>query len=265
MKRRSFLQAGVAALGATATVTGTSQSAGQTFDGAQEPILELTTYSRLSGKQKILDEYLERTALPAIKGIGGGPVGVFTEVDGKGGQKTFVLAVYPTAGHMIWVRKELQGGLQYRKDAGAYLTAPPSDKVHDRIESSLLAPIAGMPKLEKPDNAKPRIFNLRVYRSHNSRAAAKKVEMFNKAELAIFRRVGLTPVFFASAIAGPDLPNLTYMLVFPDDAARRAAWARFGKDPEWQKLKAMPEYADKEIISEGITNRILTPAVYSEV
>jgi hypothetical protein len=27
----------------------------------------------------------------------------------------------------------------------------------------------------------------------------------------------------------------------------------------------MPEYADKEIISEGITNRILTPAAYSDI
>ncbi|HEX4588439.1 MAG TPA: NIPSNAP family protein, partial [Gemmataceae bacterium] len=132
-------------------------------------------------------------------------------------------------------------------------------------ESSLLTPIAGMPRLAKPDASKPRLLNLRIYESHNERAAAKKIEMFNTGELAIFRRVGLTPVFFASAIIGPDLPNLTYMLVFPDDAARQAAWARFGKDPDWQKLKAMPEYADKEIISEGITNRILTPAAYSEI
>ncbi len=103
-----------------------------------------------------------------------------------------------------------------------------------------------------------------MYESHNERAAAKKVEMFNTAELAIFRRVGLTPVFFASTVVGPKMPNLTYMLVFPDDAGRKAAWGRFGGDAEWQKLKAIPEYADKEIVSH-ITNTILTPAAYSEV
>jgi hypothetical protein len=37
-----------------------------------------------------------------------------------------------------------------------------------------------------------------------------------------------------------------------------------GKDPEWQKLRAIPEYADKEIISR-ITNKVLTPAPYSEI
>jgi hypothetical protein len=88
--------------------------------------------------------------------------------------------------------------------------------------------------------------------------------MFERAELAIFRRVGLTPVFFASALAGAAMPNLTYMLVFPDEAGRKAAWDRFRGDPEWVKLRAVPEYADKQIVSK-ITNLVLTPVAYSEV
>jgi hypothetical protein len=36
------------------------------------------------------------------------------------------------------------------------------------------------------------------------------------------------------------------------------------EDQEWLKLKAIPEYADKEIVSR-ITNIILTPAPYSEI
>ena len=56
--------------------------------------------------------------------------------------------------------------------------------------------------------------------NNNERAAAKKIEMFNLHELALFRRVGLTPVFFGETLVGPLRPNLTYMLVFPDDAAR---------------------------------------------
>jgi hypothetical protein len=111
---------------------------------------------------------------------------------------------------------------------------------------------------------KPRLFNLRVYESHNERAAAKKVEMFEKGELAIFKSVGLMPVFFASALAGPAMPNLTYMLVFPDDAGRKEAWSKFGGSPDWAKLKATPGYADKEIVSK-ITNRILTPMTCSEI
>jgi len=54
------------------------------------------------------------------------------------------------------------------------------------------------------------------------------------------------------------------MLVFPDDAGRNAAWTRFRGDAEWQKLRAIPEYADKEIVSK-ITNLILAPTAYSEI
>jgi hypothetical protein len=106
--------------------------------------------------------------------------------------------------------------------------------------------------------------NLRIYESHNERAGLKKIEMFNKGELDIFKRDGLTPVFFGEAIAGSLMPNLTYMLVFPDDEARQGAWKKFIADPEWVKLKSIPEYADKEIVSR-ITNLILTPASYSEI
>ncbi|MEI9896604.1 MAG: NIPSNAP family protein [Chthoniobacter sp.] len=70
--------------------------------------------------------------------------------------------------------------------------------------------------------------------------------MFNTHEMPIFQRVGLTPVFFGQTLVGASLPNLTYMLVFPDDAARKAAWGRFGADDDWKKLKAMPEYADRK-------------------
>jgi hypothetical protein len=135
--------------------------------------------------------------------------------------------------------------------------------VYQRIESSLLVAIPGMPRLEKPDASTPRVLNPRVYESHNERAA-KKVEMFETAELAIFRRVGLTPVFFASAVVGSAMPNLTYMLVFPEQTGRKGAWDRFRADPERLKLKAVPEYAGTEIVSR-ITNKVLTPTAYSEI
>ena len=95
-------------------------------------------------------------------------------------------------------------------------------------------------------------------------AAAKNIEMFNLHELAIFKRVGLTPVFFGEALGGAKMPNLTYMLVFPDEDGRKDAWNRFRTDEAWVKLKALPEYADKEIVSR-ITNKILTPEAYSEI
>ncbi len=258
MKRRSFMQISVAALGTSAA----------SAVGAAEPkateLYELRVYSLSASKQTILDHYLSKALLPALKRFGIGPVGVFEEKVDENKRKIYVLIVYPSANQVVTLSARLHGDEAYRQDAKEYLNAAPTDPVYTRINSSLLAPIEGMPQLAKPDTSKARLLNLRIYESHNERAAKKKIEMFNKSELAIFRRVGLTPVFFAETLVGSAMPNLTYMLVFPDDAERQAAWGRFIKDKEWEKLRAIPEYADKEIVSR-ITNKVLTPAPYSEI
>jgi len=258
MERRTFVGASVATLCSAAT--------GITADprpGARE-LYELKTYTLKPAKQPVLDDYLGKAFVPSVRRLGVGPVGIFTEPAEKDVVRVTVLVVHNDAESVVTLPARLADDGEFKKAAAAYLAARADDPVYQRIESSLLAAIQGMPKLEKPDTSRPRLLNLRVYESHNERAAAKKVEMFESAELAIFRRVGLAPVFFASAAVGAAMPNLTYMLVFPDEAGRKVAWDRFRADPEWLKLKAVPEYADKEIVSR-ITNRVLTPAAYSEI
>jgi hypothetical protein len=259
MERRSFMQASLATVCSAATaapVVGAERQGG--------PVYELRTYGLKAAKQPILEAYLSKALLPALQRLGIGPVGVFVEKGKEESLNVYALIVYPSADAVTSLSARLAADDEYLKAAKDYLAAPPNDPVYGRIDSSLLVPIEGMPKLEKPDTSKPRLLNLRIYESHNERAAKKKIEMFNKSELAIFRRVGLTPVFFAETVIGPAMPNLTYMLAFPDDAGREAAWKRFRDDPEWLKLKAIPEYADKEIVSR-ITNKILRPMAFSEI
>jgi NIPSNAP protein len=88
--------------------------------------------------------------------------------------------------------------------------------------------------------------------------------MFNTAEIDIFRKTGLNPVFFGETLTGDKMPNLTYMLVFNNMDERQANWKRFGGSPEWKALRAIPEYADKKILC-GITNLYLKPADYSQI
>lgn len=227
-------------------------------------MFELRNYSLKAAKQPVLEGYLSQAFLPALKRFGIGPVGVFVEKGKDEAVNLYLLVVYPTADQVATLSTRLATDEEYLKAGKEYLAAPASEPVYARIESSLLVPIESMPKLEKPDTSKPRLLNLRIYESHNERAGKKKIEMFNKGELAIFRRVGLTPVFFGETVVGSAMPNLTYLLAFPDDAAREAAWKRFRDDPEWLKLRAIPEYADKEIVSR-ITNKLLTPTAFSEI
>ena len=258
MERRVFVGASVA----TVCSASVGFSAEPRLDSPE--LYELRTYILKPAKQPILDDFLGKAFIPALKRLGVGPVGVFTEPPDKGTLRVTVLIVHKLADSVVTLPAHLAADADYLKAATAYRDVKPDDPVYQRIESSLAVAIPGMSKLERPDATKPRLFNLRVYESHNERAAAKKIEMFDTSELAIFRRVGLTPVFFASTRIGAVMPNLTYLLVFPDEAGRKAAWDKFRDDPEWLKLKAIPEYADKEIVSH-ITNRLLTPTAYSEL
>lgn len=271
MRRRTFLAAATAPLAVPAA-------------GAADPprrdVYELRTYAVKVEKAAAFDGYVENALMPAAARLGLGPVGSFLETastervvgtreatptpPGKGIERRHVLLVHSSAESALGLPAKLAADAAYQAAAKSFLAATPADGVYTQHRTTLLTAFAGMPKLEAPDATRPRLLNLRTYRSHNDRAAAKKVEMFETGELAIFRRVGLTPVFFASAVAGPDLPHLTYLLVFPDDAGRDAAWKRFVADPEWKKLSQTPGFADAEILT-AIVNRILTPRPYSKI
>jgi len=151
----------------------------------------------------------------------------------------------------------------YLKAGEAVLDAPITDPAYLRRESSLLVAFDAMPKLEVPTTKPTRVLQLRTYESHSVMKGRKKVEMFNKGgEIAIFRRVGMNPVFFGEALIGSKLPCLTYMLGFDDKEAQDKAWAAFRDDPAWLELKAKDEY--KDTVS-NITNLVLRPSPASQI
>jgi hypothetical protein len=271
MQRRTFLQTtlatgGLAAVPAIASAEDNSQT-------TQRQFFELRSYTLKPDKQKVLDGYLRDALIPALNRFGIKQVGVFHEMPAPASPAPaspapsapvmHVLIPYQSAAQMAGATAVLATDAEYLKAAADYLAIPATDPVYDRIDSSLLRAFETMPKLESPSK-RGQLFNLRIYESHNEAAGQKKIEMFNKGEIAIFRRVGLTPVLFGEAVLGSRLPNLTYLLAFNDDAARTEAWNKFRADPEWIKLKAIPEYEDKRIVSK-ITNKLLQPAEYSQV
>jgi hypothetical protein len=251
MQRRSFLQSTLAT-GGIAAMSATAMSAVTTADDVKpktgREFFELRTYLLKPDKQKHLDDYLKDALIPALNRSGIKQVGVFHETPVPETPAVYLLIPYSSLEQMTTATANLESDAEYQKAAANYLAMPATDPVYERIESSLLRGFETMPKLEAPEK-KGRLFNLR---------------MFNKGEIAIFRRVGLTPVLFGEAIVGTRIPNLTYLLAFDDDDARNAAWTRFRTDPEWIKLKAIPEYEDKRIVSK-ITNKLLTPASYSQI
>ncbi len=273
MKRRTFLHTSIATSGLAALPALTS--AAQDKPQPARQLFELRTYLLRADKQPLLDAYFSKALIPALNRLGVKSVGAFSEIPvpptGTPQPTTpplftpaaYLLIPYHSAEQMTAVTAGLWSDATYQQAAAEYLSVPATDAIYDRVESSLYSAIEGLPQLATP-TGKPTLFNLRIYESHNEAAAKKKIEMFNQGELSIFRRVGLTPVFFGEALIGARLPNLTYLLAFQDEAARMTAWNTFRSDPEWKALRAIPEYEDKKIVSK-ITNKLLTPAEYSQI
>jgi len=220
--------------------------------------------------QQIVDDYWRGAAIPALKRAGAGPIGVFNVMIGAESPTLYVLITHPTLDTLGNLEARLAADDEYQRGAGAtYLNAVAADPAFVRMESSLMRSTAGMPKLALPwgggeAGRRARIFELRTYESHSEKAALTKIEMFNTGEIAIFRKAGLTPVFFGHTLVGDRMPNLTYMLVYENMAAHDAQWAAFSADPDWRALSTKPGYTDPDIVA-NISNMYLRPAMYSEI
>jgi hypothetical protein len=267
MKRREFVKSSVAITGAAALGSSLLQGAEQT-DRPARLFYELRLYHLRRGPmQKRFDEFYRNAAIPAMNRAGIEPVGVFSVMAGPDSPTMYVLLPHKSMESFATSLDRVRADADYQKAGAEFINAPPNDPSYIRVESSLLVGFEGMPKLEVPSatgDRKPRIFELRTYEAHSKKANKKKIEMFNRGEIEIFRRTGLTPVFFGETLIGTKLPNLTYMLVFENMAAHDKNWGTFGSDPEWKKLSSTPGYTDPEILT-NITNVFLRPAAYSQI
>ncbi len=250
-----------AATGAV-SVSGAAKAA-DSGDGSARDYYELRSYHvETEAQRDTLGVFLRDAAIPALNRIGIDPVGVFLSPDELSPVR--VLLRHRSIESVATATQKLGADDEFLSKGAAFLDAPASSPGYARIESSLMLAFSGMPLLETPVDTPGRVFQLRIYESPSVKTGQKKIEMFNTSELDIFRKTGLTAVFFGETLVGTKMPNLTYMLAFDSLDEQKAAWKRFLSDPDWKELRAMPEYSDKKILC-GITNLSLIPADYSQI
>ena len=133
------------------------------------------------------------------------------------------------------------------------------------MSSTLLQATDYCPELTlAKDGVKPRVFELRVYHSPSWKQLAALHERFAGPEIKIFHRVGVRPILYSSTVIGPDMPNLTYVIPFDNLDEREKAWAAFGADPEWVKVRK--ESIDKSGQISSVTQiSLFTAMPYSPV
>ena len=272
--RRDFLKTTLAASAATA-VSATGLRAAAANDARE--YYELRSYRLKPGSSSaLLDGYLENALLPALDRRGIKHVGAFTEIEvnktavtssPKADSPVWVLIPYSSLDAFASVSADINADPAVAKAGADYLDVPKASPAFERIDVWLLRAFKSMPKLELPEFSKnktpTRVFEMRDYESHSEAKALNKMAMFDDGETDIMRNLGMSPVFFGQALAGPNLPHLRYFTSGPDLATHLGNWKKFGPDPRWVKMKQERKYKDNT--SRTAPARFLAPRPYSQI
>ncbi len=259
MERRDFVTSAIAMAGA-ALSGGEERAMAQ----ASQEFYQLRKYALRNGTQLALTQtYFEHALIPALNRMSIKPVGAFRLDIGPETPAYYLLIPATSVETLATLDTRLAEDVEFLKAAAAFWGAPAATPAFERVESSLLSAFAGWPKLAVPKSEK-RIFQLRTYESTGHAAHLRKVQMFNQAEIGIFTRTGLAPVFFGDTLVGHRMPSLTYMLTFEDVADLNKKWAVFASDPTWKELSHRPGNTDAEIVS-NISNLYLSPLSCSQI
>lgn len=230
----------------------------------EQQYLEFRTYHLSSAAEMAAaDAYFKDALLPALERQGIGPVGVWTEKAPEGAPSIYVLIPFDSMEQFAQMQSKLDADAPYQSAAADFFNTPQKQPRYTRVDTELLLSFKAFPRAQTPPQkkaGKPRLFELRSYESPSEKMAALKVEMFNAGEVPVFLDCGIQPVFMGRVLAGPKMPNLTYMTVYDDEEHLADAWKKFGPHPGWQKLRAIKKY-------EGTVSKIhktqLTPRPYS--
>jgi hypothetical protein len=275
LPRREFLKTSLAASAATA-LSATGLRAASTPTGARE-YYDLRSYRvKAGGATEPIDGYLEKALLPALGKRGVKNVGVFTEIEivdrnaatskPKVDSPVWVLIPHASLASFESVSAEINADADVQKAGADYLQVPKASAAYERIDTWLLNAFKSMPKIEVPafsaSKAPNRVFEMRSYESYSEAKALAKMAMFDEGETPLMRDIGMSPVFFGQALAGPNLPHLTYITSAIDLATHLNNWKKFLADPRWLAMRDLPQYKDS--VSKNV-GRFLVSRPYSQL
>jgi hypothetical protein len=275
IQRRDFLKTSLAASATAALASGAHAAAGSSAAKGRE-YYEVRCYRlKPGGSRAPVEGYLGRGLLPALEKRGVKNVGIFTEItvnkqagtsSPKDDSPVWVLIPHASLDSFVDVSAELNNDPAVLKAGADYLQVKKANPAFDRIDVWLLLAFKSMPKMEIPAFSKnktpTRVFEMRDYESHSEVKALNKMAMFDEGETQLMRDLGMSPLFFGQALAGPNLPHLRYITSGSDLATHLANWKKFGPDPRWLKMKDDPKWADN--MSKN-TPRFLIPTPYSQI
>lgn len=277
MQRRNFLTGAAAAGVALATGSvnadliipgrrrGNPRPEEDNMANVQGYVLLETYFSQSVEKRQALLDAFDKKLIPERNELGFDKVGVFyVDVDLMKDDRGYNAQLYDSAVFVVQETTSIESFLSLQ-DRSAQ--RGPQFNLSDDLdyideEMVVVRSIACQPRLAVPYSNSERLLQLRTYNSPNYERNFAKAQMFESAEHDLFRRCGMLTVFMGTAVFGSWVPNVTYMLSFENNEARREGWSKFGQSPEWGKLSKDPQYART---ATRIRNLFLRPSQESQI
>ncbi|MBI4907531.1 MAG: NIPSNAP family protein [Acidobacteria bacterium] len=229
LDRRRFLE------GAPALVPGGMMAAAEESRKTRFYILE-QFYLENGTQPGRIHEFFSKTLMPSLERVHKGPRIVMEALIAPHMPQVAVILGIESLDQIYGVSKALFSDRDFSK---AFDQWEAGEAPYVSVSAALLEATPYSPEIVMPAKApeKPRIFELRSYHSPTARQAKALHERFAGPEIKIFHRVGVHPLFYSSTVFGENRPNLTYLIPFDSLAAREKAWAAFGADAEWVKVR----------------------------
>jgi hypothetical protein len=198
----------------------------------------LQTFYLKNGTQlSRINDFMSRGLVPALKGLQSGPQLFLEGLVAPHMPQFAALLGLESLEQLALLRSRLPADEKFRSALEAWESGP--EPPYEHYSQVILQAADYSPEITPLSTrpAKPRIFELRVYHSPTWRQLRALHQRFAGPEIRIFHRSGVHPILYSETLAGPNMPNLTYLIPFDSLAAREKAWDTFGADPEWIKVR----------------------------
>ena len=207
--------------------------------------------------------WFEKRAFPLFQKYKVGPIGLFNVQVGPVIPALVGFMPFPNLTEMSALRERLYADPDWRS---AVAELESGDPVYYRRDSVLLRATPFSPPLAAtaPGGTANKIYELRIYESPTVRQLGYLHNRFAGGAIDIFHKSGIHPVLYPDTMVGPNMPNMNYLIPFESLAARDAAWAAFGSNPDWQKIRDESVKHGGEIVP-NTTNMFLSTGSFSSL
>lgn len=214
-------------------------------------------------KQNLLEAWMRDCLMPALGRLGIKNVGVFRNHGDPNDHSQFMVIPFTDLNQYSQMNVRLADDAEFMEASKDWFAQDMKDPVYRRVDSWITQAFNSIQKMEVPsfkDNPE-RVYELRLYESHNMDSARRKVKMFDDGETQLMRDTKLGPVFFGRTLSGPDSPNLIYIIGAESEEAHKEHWKAFKSSDGWKGMKDLPEFANT--VSK-IQNWVIKPTEFSQ-